>query len=86
MLHMRLKILILTLFFHHFGAFSQIQPKVANSIFIFTRSTAMKAAYIADDFNLKDSLSTYVGIGLKVNENYQIYNVTNEKKSIPLLH
>lgn len=54
--------------------------EVINSIFIFTRCTGLKVEYIAKDFNLIDTLSTHVGIGLKVNNEYKIYNVSNDVK------
>jgi hypothetical protein len=54
--------------------------EVINSIFIFTRCTGLKVEYIAKDFNIIDTLSTHVGIGLKVNNEYKIYNVSNDVK------
>ncbi|MEP5256128.1 MAG: hypothetical protein ABJQ39_13785 [Winogradskyella arenosi] len=50
-----------------------------NSIFIFTRSTALKVNYIAKDFNLSDSLSTHIGVGYKIDNEYKIYNVSYDK-------
>lgn len=60
-------------------SFSQDDPGSKYSIYIFTRSTELKAAYIAKDFNIVDSLSTHIGIGFRKNGEYEIYNVTNDK-------
>lgn len=74
---MKSKIIILVLFYH-LTFLLQGQSFHDNTIYIFTRSTQLKASYIAQDFNLRDSLSTHIGIGLKINGEYQIHNVTNE--------
>lgn len=52
-----------------------------NCIYIFTRSTTSKKGFIAEDFNIRDSLSTHVGIGFFKKENFVVYNVDNVKKS-----
>jgi len=54
--------------------------KSCYSIFIFTRATESKINFIAKDFNLSDSLSTHIGIGLRKNDEFIIYNVDNDKK------
>lgn len=50
-----------------------------NSIYLFTRSTALKVDYIAKDFNLSDSLATHIGIGYKIDDDYKIYNISYDK-------
>lgn len=75
---MKFKSILLLFIFYHLAFLSQSQSVHDNTIYIFTRSTQLKVSYIATDFNLTDSLSTHVGIGLKINNEYQIYNVTNE--------
>ena len=58
--------------------------KIADSehIYVFTRSTTHKKGFIAEDFNIKDSLSTHVGIGFFENGKFNVYNVDNVKKSL----
>jgi hypothetical protein len=58
---------------------AQEEPLTDNSIFIFTRSTLSKIDYIAKDFNISDTLSTHVGLGLLTTEGFKIFNVTNDK-------
>lgn len=49
-----------------------------NSIYIIGRSTKSKQDIIAKDFNLKDTLTTHVGIGIVENQKLIIYNITND--------
>ena len=78
---MKLKLSLIVLIFNYFFTIGQNNQDVSNSIFIFTRSTDMKVSYIAHDFNTSDTLSTHVGIGFKINNEYQIFNVSNDIKS-----
>lgn len=61
--------------------YSQTKLAKDNEIFIVCRSTKNKQNIIAKDFNLKDSLTTHIGLGIKTTESMLIYNVSNVKKS-----
>lgn len=76
---MKYKLLIFIFISFYIELYSQNEIVTKNSIYIFTRSTAMKADYIAKDFNLIDTLSTHIGVGIKKDNEYIIYNVSNEK-------
>lgn len=79
-----LLILYLTSYIHIFA--QNIQKEEDEHIYVFTRSTTNKKGFIAEDFNIKDSLSTHVGIGFFENGKYQVYNVdTLKKKSKSIL-
>ena len=75
---MKSKLIIFLLLFYFKGC-SQKKEDIDNTIYVFTRSTELKVAYIAKDFNIKDTLSTHVGIGIKKNGKYEIYNVSNDQ-------
>lgn len=49
----------------------------ATKLYLVTRSTENKQNIIAKDFNIKDSLSTHIGIGYFENQKFKIYNVSN---------
>lgn len=68
-------VFLMSIFFNVYSQNNQSNQ----SIFIFTRATESKINFIAKDFNISDSLSTHVGIGVKVNDDFIIYNVDNEK-------
>lgn len=61
--------------------FSQIKPTTDYEIYIVCRATKNKQNIIAKDFNLKDSLITHIGLGVKTNNGLIVYNVSNFKKS-----
>ena len=48
-----------------------------SKLYLVTRSTENKQNIIAKDFNIKDSLSTHIGIGYFENQKFKIYNVSN---------
>lgn len=52
-----------------------------NEIYIVCRATKNKQSIITKDFNLKDSLITHIGLGIKSGNDLKIYNVSNTKKS-----
>ncbi len=73
---------LLFLFLISFSSFSQEKESVEeNCIYIFTRSTTGKKGFIAEDFNIRDSISTHIGVGFIKKGKFIIYNVDNVKKS-----
>lgn len=70
----------LLLFLFVLNAYCQENIIEDDYIYIFTRSTKSKIGFIAEDFNIQDSLSTHIGIGFVEKGRYIIYNVDNIKK------
>jgi hypothetical protein len=65
--------------------FSQ-NTKEQKELLLFTRSTKHKIEFIAKDFNLKDTLSTHIGIGFKKNEDeFVVYHVNTVSDSVSFL-
>lgn len=79
---MKKLLLLILIIFISISSFSQDKQIIDDDcIYIFTRSTKSKRAFIAEDFNIRDTLSTHVGIGFVENKKYAIYNVDNVKKN-----
>lgn len=55
--------------------------KDVNSIYLVCRSSQSKKNIIAEDFNLKDSLVTHIGLGYVENDSLMVFNVSNDKKN-----
>lgn len=49
------------------------------TLYIVCRGTRSKSFVIAKQFNLKDSVATHAGIGFVQNNEFKIFNITNEK-------
>jgi hypothetical protein len=63
-----------------FLALSSCRDEYINKeLYLFTRSTRLKQGFIAEDFNITDSLSTHIGIGYKNDDDFVIYHVSNER-------
>lgn len=77
-----MKVIVISLFLLLISL-SNINNNVQKSeyLYLFTRSTHLKSSYIAEDFNIKDTLSTHVGIGIKSKESLSIFHVIDNKKN-----
>ncbi|WP_432672489.1 hypothetical protein [Flavobacterium sp. SM2513] len=79
---MKKLLLLIVIIFISISSFSQEKQIIdEDCIYIFTRSTMSKRGFIAEDFNINDTLSTHVGIGFVENKKYVIYNIDNIKKN-----
>lgn len=54
----------------------------STQVYIAYRGTNTKQGFLANDFNMKDSLSSHVGLLLSKNNNWQVYNVIETKDSL----
>lgn len=52
-----------------------------NYIYFVCRSTKYKNEIIAKDFNIKDTIITHIGLGIYLNNELSIYNVSTNKKN-----
>lgn len=73
----RLLLQLLVLFAIHGNAQVSFED---GELYIVTRSTNAKRFFIAEDFNLSDSLSTHVGIGIPEKGELKIYHIEPDTK------